>query len=168
MLRASLGAASAGLATRGCLYHSVGKSTSPWFRAVELRLRAAAHGCLKLLTASRSCSQLVAGSSRPGPESLGRMSASPVPCSALRGHARGRDLLRVAGISALPGLMRALVSINKCATQKTADSGTSSRRRRDEVPASPTMALTARRRRLGIATLALRYYCAGSSALTTF
>jgi hypothetical protein len=55
------------------------------------------------------------------------MGASPMLRSALRGHARGRDLLRAAGHSALPGHMCALVYMCKRASQKTADSGTSSR-----------------------------------------
>jgi hypothetical protein len=54
---------------------------------------------------ARGCSQVVAGTRRPGPKSLRRMSASPMPHSALRGHARGRDLLRTASRNALPGLV---------------------------------------------------------------
>jgi hypothetical protein len=58
------------------------------------------------------------------------MSAPPMYRSALRDHARRRELLRSAGRNALPGLMCALVYIYKCAAQKTAESGTSIRRRR--------------------------------------
>jgi hypothetical protein len=127
MLRAPHVTTPAGLATRGCSYCSVGQNTSPWSRAVV---------CSWLLAAARGCSQLVAGLRRPGPKSLGRMNAPPMPRSTLRGHTHGRDLLRTPGRNALPGRMWALIYICKRAAQKTADSGTSSRRRRRVVPAS--------------------------------
>jgi hypothetical protein len=139
MLRASPGATLAGLATRGCSNRPVGKNSSPWYRAVELRSRAAAHGAswlLMALAAARACSQLAAVSCRPDPKPLGRMSASPMPRSALRGHARGRDLLRAAGHNALSGIVCASIYMYKRAARKTAGSGTSSRRHRDEVPRS--------------------------------
>jgi hypothetical protein len=60
------------------------------------------------------------------------MNALPMLRSTLRGHARGRDLLRAAGRNALPGRICALVYIFKRAALKTADSGMISRRRRDE------------------------------------
>ena len=59
-----------------------------------------------------------------------------MPRSTLRGHARGRDLLRAAGRNALPGRICALVYIFKRAALKTADSGMISRRRQDEEPTS--------------------------------
>jgi hypothetical protein len=60
------------------------------------------------------------------------MNASPKPRIALHGHVNGWDSLRAAGRSALLGLMWALVYIHKRAAQKTAESGTSSRRHRGE------------------------------------
>jgi hypothetical protein len=121
-----------------------------WEKYIALvsRFRASfARGCSWLLMASHGCSRLP-GSRRPGPKSPGRMSASPMPRSALRGHARGRDSLRAAGRYALPGLMCALVYIFERAAQKTADSDTSSRRRRGEVPSPRRSAdVVAKRRR---------------------
>ena len=55
------------------------------------------HGCLRLFATSR-----MLASTRP--QSLGRMNASPMPRSALRGHVRGQALLRAAGCNALQGL----------------------------------------------------------------
>jgi hypothetical protein len=94
------------------------------------------------------------------------MNPSPVPRSALRGHARGRDLVRAVDRNALP----ALFCIFKRAAQKTADSDTKSRRRRGEVQTSlrsaNATAITPRHRHanasalphwfLGIVTLACR------------
>jgi hypothetical protein len=57
MLRASLGATTAGLATCGCLNRPVGQNKLPWFRAVELCLHAVAHVSSWLLAAARSLSQ---------------------------------------------------------------------------------------------------------------
>jgi len=55
------------------------------------------------------------------------MNASLMPRSELRGHARGRNLLRAASRYALPRPMYALVYIYKRAAKKTADLGTTSR-----------------------------------------
>ena len=66
----------------------------------------ASHGCSRLLEAARGCSKLLEASRRPAPtrpKSLGRVSAPPRSFSALRGLARGQDLLRAAGGDALPG-----------------------------------------------------------------
>jgi hypothetical protein len=145
MLRASRVTTPAGLATRGCSHCSVGK------KHIALVSRCC------LLVAARGCSQLVAGMRRTDPKSLGSMSAPPMPRSTLRGHARGRDSLRMAGRNALPGRMCAHFYISKRAAQKTADSGTSSRRLRGEVPASRPSA--------GGAAMAPRHYHASSSEL---
>jgi hypothetical protein len=74
-------------------------------RASFARLLMAAHGFPWLLKAARGFSKLLAGSRRPGPKSLGRMSASPMPSSALHGHVLGRDLVRAASRIDLPGLV---------------------------------------------------------------
>jgi hypothetical protein len=109
MLRESLDAMPAILATRGCSHCSVGQNTSPWSRAGKsflcARLLMTAHFCSRLLMSARGFSQLVAGSRQPCPRSLGRIITSPMPRSALRGLARGRGLLRAAGRNALPGIM---------------------------------------------------------------
>jgi hypothetical protein len=74
-----------------------------------------------------------------------------MPFSALRGHARGRDLLRAAGLSSLYRLVCALVYIlsarhrRQLTRARAAGNAVKKYRRRDEAP-------TARRRRIGIST----------------
>jgi len=65
MLRESLGATPADLATRGCSNRSVGQNTSPLSRAVDLRLRAAADDFLWFILAARGCLRLLAASRKP-------------------------------------------------------------------------------------------------------
>jgi hypothetical protein len=120
--------------------------------------------------AARGCSRLLAANWRLAstmPHLLGRMNKPPKPRSALRVHAHGRDLLRAAGRNALPGLVCTLVYVFKRAAKKTADSGTSSRRHRGEVPMSRRSAdgatKSSRHRRAGASTLPR--LCVGTAAL---